>query len=91
MSKEEHRQHCHDALQHFLNETADHTDTIANSVKSIMAQFYGTMVNKLGKIKRIEGFITELELIDLEIEILSDCIMDLGKCKQFIKKGATVQ
>jgi hypothetical protein len=91
MSKEEQHKNCHDALQHFLTESADHTDTIANSLKTIMAQFYGQIGNELRKIKRIEGFITELELIDLEIEILSNCIMDLGKCKQFIKKGATVQ
>ena len=91
MNQEEHIQYCHDTLQKFLTETSDHTDRIATSVKAIMCQFYGEMVNKLSKIRRIEGFITELELIDLEIEVLSDCIMDLGKCKQFIQKGAIVQ
>jgi hypothetical protein len=75
----------HDFLQHFLDETKDYTDEISGIIKATMCQFLQNTRYSLYLQAEQNGerngdqWVSRKQIIDIQIEHLRKCIIDLQK------------
>jgi hypothetical protein len=78
-------------LQKFLAESEKNQDRISGSVLAIVCQFILNLRIALSNRKTVEKWIEFDDLIDLQVEELRKCVVDLLAYKALLTKGDLTQ
>lgn len=80
-SSEEFDKQTHNFISEFLELSKDPRNEIASHIKATIAQFLSNTRLVLREKFEIKKQITPLDLIDVQIQELRRCVVDLEKCK----------
>lgn len=82
----EHYRKCKAKIDDFLEHSPE-DDTISNHTKCVIANFLDETKRLLNIKYHHDQCISQIDLIDIHIAALRDCVLDLSKAKDFITKG----
>ncbi len=92
MTDEQHfRKRNHDIIKGFMKECAKRDDDVSGSVQATLAQFLLNVRHELQIRASGTSMVSNLDIVEAQIQELRRCILDLEQCKEFITKGVRVQ
>ena len=91
MNQKEFKQSNHDVLAEFVEQTKPNDDELSDTIKCIISQFLLNVRRSVRTASKSKGWISSLELIDIQQTELRRCIIDLETQKNFLTKGVTKQ
>lgn len=83
---QEHYRKCKAKIDEFLAYSPE-DDTISNHTKCVIAGFLDETKRLLNIKYHQDECISQIDLINIHIAALRDCVLDLSKAKDFITKG----
>lgn len=81
-----HYEKCTAKIADFM-EYSPETDTISNHTKCVIANFLDETKFLVNAKFQHDGVLNQIDLINIHIAALRDCVLDLSKAKDFITKG----
>jgi hypothetical protein len=81
----------HEIIQGFMKECAKRDDDISGSVQATIAQFLLNVRHELHIRAKGQTWVSNLDIVEAQIQELRRCIVDLEQCKETITKGVRIQ
>lgn len=91
MEEQKYRKRNHDIIKGFMKECAKRDDEVSGSVQATIAQFLLNVRHELQIRASGTSMVSNLDIVEAQIQELRRCILDLEQCKEFITKGVRVQ
>jgi len=91
VNQKEFKQSNHDVLAEFIEKTTPNDDELSDTIKCILSQFLMNVRISVRTASKSKGWISSLELIDIQQKELRRCVIDLETQKDFITKGVKKQ
>ncbi len=89
--EQKYRKRNHDIIKGFMKECAKHDDDLSGSVQATIAQFLLNVRHELHLRACGTSMVSNLDIVEAQIQELRRCIVDLEQCKEFITKGVRIQ
>ena len=91
MMQQKHRADVEELLLQFIVACRAQGDDLGYAIQSVMAQFLTSIKLQFFDLQDSDTIISHQKLLEVEIEALRSCIIDLEKCKNMSINGEILQ